>query len=468
MDGKFRGLPDILADVATKTAGMSESQKAAKLESIFGAKAAGGLNIVMEALSKGVKDAAGNTLTGAAAVEELRKQMQNSGGAADSMASAMGGGFLGALKEIKASFSSLGEELGEGFGNALAPILRGIAQVARGITSFIKLIPGPVKTALAGLALAGATFLTFAGGVVAATGAVMGLIAAKAVLIAALKVIGVVLAATAAVMLPLILLSAGLYVAWTNNIGGIADKVTGWLKKIQLAFEAVQQLFSTGQFSGDVLAELNNGNEGIKNFAITLFVWFNRIKNFFVGFGTGFSAAIDAAAPTIDRFIKALERLFAAFMPAKEAPDEAKAKFEAFGAAGARVGDALGKVFDFLLSAITAVIDVTTGIVEGFSAATSVGGGLTGIITTLSLVFTDVVNALTGTEAATADTASGWQTLGNVVGFVAGLVVQAIQLMVTQWAIMAGVVSGVVGAIRSYLMSIFNVVINVVNLIADA
>jgi hypothetical protein len=77
---------------------------------------------------------------------------------------------------------------------------------------------------------------------------------------------------------------AGFVVAFRNNVGGIADFARGVWEKISLAFRWLVQLFEQGGFSGAVREELNHAeNRGLKDFLINVYLWVNRIRNFFAG-----------------------------------------------------------------------------------------------------------------------------------------------------------------------------------------
>ena len=81
------------------------------------------------------------------------------------------------------------------------------------------------------------------------------------------------------------------------------------------------QLFEQGGFSGAVRDELNRAeNRGLKDFLINVFLWVNRIRNFFSGIAAGFSAGIEAARPTLEAFMNALTRLGAASVRSPATP----------------------------------------------------------------------------------------------------------------------------------------------------
>ena len=163
---------------------------------------------------------------------------------------------------------------------------------------------------------------------------------------------------------------AGLYIAFQKNLGGIADFTHRAWARVSLFFEGLKQLIEEGGFSGAVRDELNKAeNSGLKNFLINVFLWGNRIMNLLSGVATGFSAGVDAAKPSIDAFLGALQKLGVALWFISERDDAATAgaKFKEFGTTGESVGKVLAQVFDFVVQAMTAVVNVGRGLVEGWN-----------------------------------------------------------------------------------------------------
>ena len=126
----------------------------------------------------------------------------------------------------------------------------------------------------------------------------------------------------------------------------------------------------SGSFSGAVRDELGRAeNTGLKNFVLNVFDWVSRIRHFFASIATGFPAGIDAAKPTIDSFMAALRRVGEAlgFLSERDDAGAAAARFEAFGAAGERVGRVLSLGFEILVRVMTSLVEVAQGVAEGWT-----------------------------------------------------------------------------------------------------
>lgn len=195
-------------------------------------------------------------------------------------------------------------------GEVLDPMKGKMLQAVNGIITGFTNLPGPVMKSLV-------TFASFAAAAVASAGAIAVLLAGvKLAAIGLFAFGGPVLAGVVLAMGPAIaILGAGalafvaLRQAYNENIGGIGDMFGGAVSKVVLAWKAVVSLFQTGGFSGELLTELDAGNQGVMNFAINVYVWFNRIKAFWDGVVEGFHHGVAVAAPTFDRLVAAVTQL---------------------------------------------------------------------------------------------------------------------------------------------------------------
>jgi TP901 family phage tail tape measure protein len=136
--GKIKPLIDILGQLAVKTKNMTDAQVAHKLSTIAGGKAAGGLSVIMDALRKGVKDAEGNVITGAVAIEHLRAQIGGAGGTAKKMSDVLNNDLGGSLKALKGGFSNLAILIGEPFEHTFKGIVDTLNLFVRGIGQLFK------------------------------------------------------------------------------------------------------------------------------------------------------------------------------------------------------------------------------------------------------------------------------------------------------------------------------------------
>lgn len=467
--GKMRPLANILAEVSEKTAGMTEAARAAALENVFGGRAAGGLTVILDQLSSGVRDASGNMLKGAAAVQALRDELGSATGTAEAMRDRMLDTLPGQLQVLRASFSTMATALGEMFIPVFKPIVRVLSTFASHISSFIGRIPGPVKKVLGGIILAIGGLLTVVGGIIAAKASI-------ALFLVGLKAAGVTLGGIVAAILPVIAVVAllavaavALKIAWEKNLGGIRDFVERIWTGVKLFFQAMSQLFSDGGFSGAVMDELNKAeNAGIKQFAIRVFQIVHRIKKFFEGIAEGFGAAITAAQPVFDAFVGALRRLGEALgiVSSEGANAVAGIPSSEFAAFGRVIGQIAGVLVEVFVGALTFVINVVSTAITVFKDALKpLQPIFDGVKNAVSLVFQELgkLGAMFGLTSGQGQQAGGTmqalgavaQFLGGVIGSTAAVIAGAIglmvQFMVQRLAVVIAAFRSVVGFIEGII-----------------
>lgn len=148
--GKMKPLLEIMQELSTKTAKYSDAQLAHKLATIGSARAAGGLATIIDALRKGVVDSTGRTLTGAAALEYYRKQLNDTQGTAKRMADMLGSDMGGALKALKGAISNAGVAFGSMFEGGFTKAIQMANLFIRGLTQAFTQggFSGDVKEAL--------------------------------------------------------------------------------------------------------------------------------------------------------------------------------------------------------------------------------------------------------------------------------------------------------------------------------
>lgn len=312
--------------------------------------------------------------------------------------------------------------------NAMNPVVRDFVVRAFAAASAVLAVLGAVMAAKAGVAILSAAL--------AAGGASFGAIALSAG--GALLVIGAIGAAV-----------YGLKVAVDRNLGGIGDTFTSAVRKLGLAYDALVQLFTQGGFSGAVRDEMAKAeNSGVRAFAIKVFLWVERIRNFFGGVADGFSAALDAAKPAFAGFSLALDGLASAFGVVAETPKEAGAAFDAFGSTGATVGKAVGKGLELVVSLLTTIMKVVAGVKSAFTFD-DVSDGVVGAFTSIKAAISDVWESVVGLTGGVATGSDTWKTLGRVLGFVVVGALRAVQNTIqTVGNFFADVLTGMAGAVN--------------------
>lgn len=376
--------------------------------------------------------------------QDFLKQVKNSGGAASEAFTTLAQTGTFAATVLKSNLQQAIIKIGD----VIAPI---IGRILVGVNSIVKVfnnLPGPVRTALVGFAALAMAGMVVVGALLAVAGTIAGWIAIKAVLVPALAAVAVAFVALAAAAAPIILIGGTLFLLWSRNAGGFADMVTAAVSKVKLAFDALGQLFSSGQFSGSVLKELNAGNSGVKNFAIQVFLWFNRIKNFFSGIGRGFEQAMAAAKPAFQAFTAELGKLGAMFGMQKDAPDAAKRKFQEWGDAGARVGSVVGKVVELITIGMTGVLAAVRLAVKTFQFFEPSWNNLKTAASGLGKAIDEMKVAFGGAAGEGTDLTSVFKFLGMVIGSMVIVGIEGITFFIGIVAAGMSFLNGVVGAAR--------------------
>lgn len=146
--GKMRPLGDIIDQLRTKTAGMTDVQRNAAIANIFGTEAMSGMLALVR--------------QSPAQYDAMVASMRDAEGAAKKMSDTINSGFNGSMDQLMASAESAATAIGE----SLAPAILSVAGVVKsGVDAFNALPPG-LKSLAAG-ALAGTVALT---GLVGAAG----------------------------------------------------------------------------------------------------------------------------------------------------------------------------------------------------------------------------------------------------------------------------------------------------------
>ncbi|EOW9529899.1 phage tail tape measure protein [Bacillus cytotoxicus] len=126
-NGNMRDMTSILVDVEKATKKMNGAQRDAALSAVFGEEAIRGVNTVLQAGTKSVKD--------------LEKELRNSEGTSKSMKETMEGGLGGAFRSLKSAV----EGLAIAFGDALAPVIKSMAEKLTGLTQWFTSLDDSTK-----------------------------------------------------------------------------------------------------------------------------------------------------------------------------------------------------------------------------------------------------------------------------------------------------------------------------------
>ncbi|RKH35671.1 phage tail tape measure protein [Corallococcus praedator] len=469
--GNFLSFLGILDKLSPALSRMTEAQRSAFLLKTFGREALGGVNAILTQLTDGVRKQTGEVVRGAAALEYLRDEFTNAGGTAEKFRQQMLDTYEGQKKLLAGRMTALAIVLGGPFDEVLKPLVALVADAVNQVLGVFQALPGPVKRVLAAFTLA-------AGSVIALVGAVISGQVSLALMVVGLKVLGLTLGGLLATVLPavgaVVLLGvavAGLAYAFRHNLGGLGDFARRVQEQVTLAFRGLVQLFEDGGFSGAVREELGRAeNAGLKDFLINLYLWGHRIHSFFSGLADGFSAGLEAARPTLDAFQATLQRVGEAmgFLSERDDAATAAAKFAAFGDAGATVGRALARVFDFVVMGMTAGAEVAEGLAGQWHYMKAGVDVLLGSLAHLGRVLGGALSGLFGTTSAVQQGTSGWTLMGEALGFAIGNITTVIGVLVSAVSLVVSVVGGILNAALAAFSGIIDVFWGVVLTLSGA
>ena len=450
--GHFRNFLDVIGDLAPRLDRMSEPRRASVLLSVFGMRGMSGVEAILSQLNHGIRDANGQVLRGAAAIAYLRDQFANAGGAAARLRETMLDTFAGQKRKLVASLKTLAIVLGTAFVQVLTPVLRALTSLVNLLTRALLSVPEPVRRVLAAIVLGVVGMAAFGAAVlVVKRGLVLlraGLTLARLAIVDFLVELGpitLVIAVVAAVV-------AGFVIAYRKNFGGLADMTHRFVHEVTLGFRALAQLFSSGEFSGAVMAEIDKAeNTGLKQFVITIYMLGYRLERLWDGIKEGFVSAIEAARP-------AFEALGAAF---RELGDEiaglvgdltgsaAQLPSQQFLSFGQIVGTVLGTIVGWLVTVFGWVVRLTSGVVAGFRAMEEYMGPAFKILGAALADLRDAFEELFGIESYGSDQAvtlgDVFRTLGEVIGYVLGGAVAAITIAL---AVLAKTLEYIIDVVR--------------------
>lgn len=128
---KFLPFDQIIAQLATSTANMTDAQKAQALSTIFGTEAMTGMLSLIEA--------------GPEKFRTLTAELLNSEGASATAAAAMKDNLAGSMEELSGAVETLQISLG----SALSPAIRAVADALTGVVNLFNALPEPVKNMIA-------------------------------------------------------------------------------------------------------------------------------------------------------------------------------------------------------------------------------------------------------------------------------------------------------------------------------
>jgi TP901 family phage tail tape measure protein len=252
--GKIKSLAEISQVLQDALKGMTEEQKLATLQTLFGTDAIRAASIISAQGAEGINKLSGE-ISKISASQTAAERLNN---------------FSGSMKQLGGSVETLAITMGE----RLLPALKSLADFATAAVNAFLVLPEPVQTAIAVFAAVAGVTLILLGGIGLLAAGIGLLVPSFVALGAVLGAIGVgiggIIAVIAALALPITLIVAALAlltIAWMNNWGDIQGITAGAVAAVQAG------LSSLGAFlSGTVLPALASAGQFIQQNVLPFFV----------------------------------------------------------------------------------------------------------------------------------------------------------------------------------------------------
>ena len=344
--GNFVGMEQASVILYDALKDLTDQQRAQALETIFGSDASRAAELMFQAQ----KSAAEGTGKG---YEDYRKAVEASGQATD-VAEAKMAGMNGAIEALRGSIETAQIVIGTTFVGAVEFAADALSSI---VNVFLNL-PGPVQTAIAGVAAGAAAFLA----VGSAVGFIIGPLGAFT---AALVPMAAGIAAIAAPLLLVTAAIAAFAIAYKTNFLGFGDAVDSVVAKVTTfasQFGQIFDLFSNGSDAASGLTQRIEGFGKAVEFTTGLPV---------AGFFSGIASALDEAGNHFASIQERISELMGAgFTPLQAVVRALREEFPAFSGAIATVGT----LFQNLLDTVSGV---AAGLMSAFDALRN--GDLSGV-----------------------------------------------------------------------------------------
>jgi TP901 family phage tail tape measure protein len=461
--GKMRSAISILLDFAKATSKLETVERNRLVTQAFGARGLLAFSAIADATATKTTALGDVTVKGAEAIDLLRAQVSKADGTVKTFAEARMGTFEGQIVLISGLLDTLKNRLGKTFAGVFKPVVEVAAKAIEYLTSAWTALPDPVQKAIAGLFLAASAFLT--GG-----GAIGLLVAAFVLLLPVIKIVVVALGVLAAAFLPVIagvgaavLAFYALKRAWDLNMGGIQDKAREVFRTLNLGWNALSDLFSSGKISDAVSSELDRAeNVGVKRFVMRAMEIYQNLKAFVAGVGKGISKGFEDMRPTIDALSAAFNRLKTALGLLADTSGPTVARMakgmDEYGAAGESTGSKIAKVAEWIVQGITFAIDAVTALAQAWDVLafvlSPIAGAVLGVIDALA-GFTTLVG---GAGDGASSTASRLNTLKMVFVVLGSIAAAVIGGMISTFTILVEVASGVVGVLVNLFKGLWDAI----------
>ncbi len=242
--GQFVGMKDMVGQLEQSFVGLTDEQQQAALANIFGLEAMKQVQTLMGEGSEGLG--------------EYTEELRNATGTAEEMARVQQDNLAGSLELLSGAWDGLKLSIGE----AMAPMIRAIADAFAFLLDIFNSMPAGVQTVVGTLMLLVAAVGLVGGPILLLIGFLPAMAAGFTIVAAALAPL---VAGILAIIWPVTAVIAAiglLYLAWTNNFGGIQEKTAAaWAWITEKFTEAKDFITNT---VGAILTNLTEKWDAIK------------------------------------------------------------------------------------------------------------------------------------------------------------------------------------------------------------
>lgn len=271
---KVRQFTDVVFDLEKGISKLNPKEQMRIKAAVFGARAIGAYTAVTQASIEVIRNGEKVTLRGAEAVAEMRRKLDEAGGAAKKFRERLLNTYEGQKTLLQGTLQTLAIVTGKPFASMFKPIVAGVVDALNQLVQLINRVPERTKKIGAAAAIGFAGLLTAAG---MALTAILALGAGATFIVpmisAGIGAIGPILATVAAmaskvlvvlgpilVILGTIILVVGLfYEANERTLGGVADLWNGFVTFAKDMGNGLIEIFrSIGSYIGRVWTGLTN------------------------------------------------------------------------------------------------------------------------------------------------------------------------------------------------------------------
>jgi TP901 family phage tail tape measure protein len=496
--GEFRDFMDVILETSTalESRYTNQADRARVATELFGRFGLTAFSAISRQLTNGIRNAEGQIVRGAEAINFLRKSMRGAEGAAAEFRERLLNTFQGQVTLLRGTMQTLATVVGGPFGQAFMPILALVRHAANATIRFFRAIPASAQRAIAILIMIGGLFATGAGAATLLGIAIAVLIPFLKVMLITLAVMTVTLAGLFIGITAVVAALGALYIAYRRNIGGFGDYVRGQVQRIQIIWSTLVDLFTHGgvREGSKILAPQNRG---LLQFALNVYAIGQRVISYVRGIGKGFMDGLELVRPTIQSMVNALRDLARAFgfMGSESARSRVTAEStQTFFERGAELGETLARVVGVVAEAVRGLARYWLGLVQGLQLAWRLAApGIILLRASLEELFTQlgrILAPLGEMLGLTTNAGDGFVGLGEAVAAVAGfmvgafantlsiivrlimVVVNAIRLVIlgfqTMWNVGATIVDGIATAFQNMADAVMVAVLSVIDVLGRA